>query len=78
MPPGTQERPHRHGRSRQFFYVLEGVLTMRTDGGLEAVSGGEGIEIAPGVVHQAVNQSAGDVRFLVVSSPPSHGDRVDM
>ena len=38
---------------------------------------GEGIEIAPGQAHQAINRSAADVRFVVTSQPPSHGDRVE-
>jgi mannose-6-phosphate isomerase-like protein (cupin superfamily) len=38
---------------------------------------GEGIEIAPGQAHQAINQSASAVRFLVTSQPPSHSDRMD-
>ena len=38
---------------------------------------GEGIEIAPGQVHQAINRGAEDARFLVTSQPPSHGDRME-
>jgi len=35
----------------------------------------QGVEIAPGVAHQAFNRSDADVRFLVTSVPPSHGDK---
>jgi mannose-6-phosphate isomerase-like protein (cupin superfamily) len=35
------------------------------------------LEIEPGTVHQARNETKADVRFLVVSVPPSRGDRVD-
>jgi len=76
MPPGTFETKHRHQRSRQFFYVLEGTLAMTIDGADILIMAGEGLEIAPGVEHQAKNTSAADVRFLVVSQPPSHGDRI--
>jgi mannose-6-phosphate isomerase-like protein (cupin superfamily) len=38
---------------------------------------GEGIEIAPGQIHQAMNRGSADLRFLVTSQPPSHGDRFD-
>jgi quercetin dioxygenase-like cupin family protein len=76
MPAGTKEQRHFHKRSQQFFYVLEGELTMELAGVLYRLAAGRGLEIAPGESHQAMNQSEGDVRFLVVSQPPSQGDRV--
>jgi mannose-6-phosphate isomerase-like protein (cupin superfamily) len=77
MPPGTAERRHRHGRSRQFFYVLSGELTLEVEGAERPLTANQGLEVAPGEVHQAFNRGARDVRFLVVSQPPSHGDRID-
>ena len=77
MPPETEEKAHWHVRARQMFYVLEGELTMRLDDGDVQVGSGSALEIEPGAVHQARNESGTDVRFLVVSVPPSHGDRVD-
>jgi len=75
MPPGAGERRHFHLRARQFFYVLRGDLAMEVDGRHHRLSAGEGLEIAPGEPHQASNTSQADVRFLVISQPPSHGDR---
>jgi len=75
MPPGTAEQRHLHERARQFFYVLEGELTLEVDQRAFLVAAGEGLEIEPGQLHQALNWSAADVRFLVISHPPSHGDR---
>lgn len=77
MPPGTREVRHHHARARQFFFVLEGELTMEVEHHEFTVRAGEGIEIAPGQAHQAMNRSADAVRFVVTSQPPSHGDRVD-
>lgn len=77
MPAKTQEVAHYHRESRQFFYVLEGSLTMEVGGEAKVVVAGAGMEIAPGVVHQVRNESGGEVRFLVISQPPSHGDRVE-
>lgn len=77
MPPGASETRHHHQRARQFFYVLEGELTMEIENLVFKLQQGEGIEIAPGKRHQAINQSANAVRFLVTSQPPSHGDRMD-
>lgn len=77
MPPGTAENPHHHELARQFFYVLEGTFTMVLAGERHTLQPGDGIEIAPGVIHQARNDSTADVRFLVASSPTTRGDRVD-
>ena len=77
MPAGASERRHWHERARQFFHVLAGALTMEADGAEWVLGAGEGVEIAPGVAHQAMNRSGEDVRFTVTSVPPSHGDRVE-
>lgn len=76
MPPGTSEQRHFHERARQFFYVLAGELTMELAGGAVTLRAGEGVEISPGEPHQARNASSSDARFLVISEPPSHGDRI--
>jgi mannose-6-phosphate isomerase-like protein (cupin superfamily) len=76
MPPATEEQRHWHARARQFFYVLEGELTMQFDDRVVIVGARQGIEIAPGTAHQAKNSSGADTRFLVISQPPSHGDRL--
>ena len=77
MPPGTSETPHHHVRARQFFYVLAGELTLAVEHHDFTLRAGEGLEIAPGQLHQAINRSHAKVRILVTSQPPSHGDRVD-
>ena len=76
MPPGAREVRHRHAHSRQFFYVLSGTLTMEVEGTTHQLGVRAGIELAPGTAHQAINDSDADVEFLVVSTPPSHGDRI--
>jgi quercetin dioxygenase-like cupin family protein len=75
MPPGAQEQRHFHAWSKQFFFVLAGELTLEVRGIHHSLTVGAGLEIAPGEPHQAVNYSDGDVRFIVISQPPSHGDR---
>jgi mannose-6-phosphate isomerase-like protein (cupin superfamily) len=76
MPPGTREQPHRHAHARQFFYVLSGTLTMDVEGTRHRIGARTGIELPPGTAHQAINEGDADVEFLVVSTPPSHGDRI--
>lgn len=76
MPPGTTETRHHHAHAHQFFYVLEGELTLEVEHEDHILCAGQGIEIAPGQAHQAINRSASPTRFLVTSQPPSHGDRI--
>jgi len=75
MPPGSAEVRHRHLRARQFFYVCAGQLDLEVEGVVHSLGAGVGLEVAPGAAHQALNRSDADVEFLVVSQPPSHGDR---
>jgi mannose-6-phosphate isomerase-like protein (cupin superfamily) len=75
MPAGAREKRHFHRRARQFFYVLGGELTLEVEGRRHAIGAGQGVEIAQGERHQAMNSSGEDVRFLVISAPPAQGDR---
>jgi len=77
VPPGAAEVRHHHERAQQFFYILEGAATMEVDGRLLRLAAGEGVRIPASIPHQFRNESVQTVRFLVISQPPSHGDRVD-
>jgi len=76
MPPGAAEQRHRHARARQLFYVLEGEAVLEMEGAAHVLRPGEGLHVPPGAAHQMRNDSGADARFLVVSAPKSHGDRV--
>ena len=76
MPPDTSEARHSHVHARQFFFVLEGELTLEVEHYDFVLHPGEGLEISPGQRHQAMNRSVKSVRMLVTSQPPSHGDRI--
>jgi mannose-6-phosphate isomerase-like protein (cupin superfamily) len=75
---GESEQRHYHAYSRQFFYILAGEAVIEVDGENKILQAQQGIEIAPGVVHQFRNESNSEVTFLVVSVPKSHGDRVEV
>src|ERR1700684_2856947 len=77
MPPGAAELRHHHDRSQQFFYILTGEVLMEINGENMLIPAGSGVRILPGTRHQIRNPSSSPVRFLVVSQPPSHGDRID-
>ncbi|MBM3116867.1 cupin domain-containing protein [Jeongeupia naejangsanensis] len=76
VPPGGSEVRHAHARARQFFYVLAGELAIEVDGVTHRVTAGQGLDIAPTQAHQVCNRGDIDARFLVVSQPPSHNDRI--
>lgn len=78
MPAGTQEARHYHTVARQFFFVLSGELTMEMEGEIQQLSRHQGIEIPPLAKHQARNESAQAVEFLVISHPTTRGDRVNV
>jgi len=77
MPPGTREVRHWHARAVQFFYVLAGTLTLEVEGVVHHLAPRTGIELPQGTAHQVTNDSAAPVEFLVVTMPPSRGDRIE-
>lgn len=78
MPPATQEKRHFHSLSRQFFFVLSGELTMELEGEMHRLGAQQGIEIPPLAKHQARNDSAHELEFMVISHPTPRGDRTDL
>lgn len=78
MPPNTAEISHYHQNTEQFFYCLEGQLEIDMTASQHKLEPGEGLHIQAGAIHKAKNTSTVPVRFMVISSPYSHSDRVDV
>ena len=78
VPPGSTEVKHYHSKSEQFFFVLSGIATMETDTEILEIRPDQGIHIPAGIVHQLSNRHNHALKFLVISTPPSHGDRVEV
>jgi uncharacterized cupin superfamily protein len=57
--------------------VLTGTLTLEVEGAVHRLPARTGIELPQGTAHQAINETDADVEFLVVSTPPSQGDRIE-
>lgn len=76
MPPGSSEVPHSHRFAQQFFFILSGSLVMQVEAEEIQLRAGEGLRVPRGVPHRISNRSEEEARFLVISQPPSHGDRV--
>lgn len=77
MPGKTEEVRHYHERARQFFFVLSGEAMLEVDGVRLMLREQEGAEVPPGVWHQMKNERFDEVEFLVISSPPTRGDRIE-
>lgn len=77
MPAGSSEVRHWHARAMQFFYVLSGTLTMEVEGKVHSLDARTGLELPQGTAHQVTNESSAAVEFLVVTMPPSRGDRIE-
>ncbi|WP_250229178.1 cupin domain-containing protein [Anaeropeptidivorans aminofermentans] len=75
MPPNTKEDMHYHKKSRQFFYIIRGKALMKLDNEDIDMEEGDGIAIEPYKWHQMTNPFEKDVKFIVFSSPKSHGDK---
>ena len=78
VPPLAGETSHFHVRARQFFYVLSGTATIEFGSGSVTFSAGQGLDVLPHTPHRFVNRSDNDVVFLVISSPATAGDRVNV
>ena len=75
MPPAASEVRHRHGSAAQCFYVLSGTLTLEVEGTAHRVASRQAMTVTLPARHQAHNKGEEDVRFLVISAPPTRGDR---
>ncbi|WP_319407254.1 cupin domain-containing protein [uncultured Desulfosarcina sp.] len=75
VPSGSSEVRHLHNRAEQFFYVLSGIATLEVAGNIHVLRPNEGFHVPAGVLHTLSNRHEQILEFLVVSTPPSHGDR---
>ncbi len=78
IPPGLGEVRHYHARSRQLFYVLQGRLRIEAGETASQLGAGDSMEIPPSLPHRVTNPFQEDVHFLVVSSPSTAGDRINL
>tara|TARA_B100000700_G_C14951784_1_gene812029 strand:+ start:66 stop:428 length:363 start_codon:yes stop_codon:yes gene_type:complete len=78
VPAGEAEVKHYHEHAEQFFFVLSGCATIELDGQIHKVTAQQGLHVSAGRVHQLSNQGTEPLHFIVTSTPPSHGDRIDV
>ncbi|UOU99733.1 cupin domain-containing protein [Chryseobacterium daecheongense] len=78
MPSGTSEKFHFHEYAEQFFYILKGEGTFYLDDKKITVKAGESLSILPGFKHYISNETLNDLEFLVISSPSTNKDRIEI
>jgi|Deesub1362A_J573_1020465.scaffolds.fasta_scaffold00051_133 mannose-6-phosphate isomerase-like protein (cupin superfamily) len=75
VKPGGSTLPHKHIRSEEIYYILEGRGRVTVGEETAVVSEFDAILIPPGMIHYIENIGDKDLVFLCVSSPPySHTD----
>jgi uncharacterized cupin superfamily protein len=74
VPPGTLgARPHIHWGHDEYFYILQGQLTVATDTGEVALSAGDLAQAGRGAVHGFRNASPSTpTRALCMYTPPGY------
>lgn len=78
VPPGQAEAAHYHKRANQFFFVLSGEASLEVDQKLHKLGPNQGLYIPSGSHHQLRNEAQTELVFLVISTPKSHGDRIEV
>jgi mannose-6-phosphate isomerase-like protein (cupin superfamily) len=78
VPAGCREARHYHKKAEQFFFVLSGTATLEVEGVICQLMPQQGLHIAAGKKHQLRNEGKEPLSFIVTSTPPSHGDRIDL
>ena len=69
LPAGASTTRHRHPKTEEIYYLLEGTGLMDIDGQTQEVTVGDAIAIPPGAVHQITNQGEETLKFLCCCAP---------
>jgi mannose-6-phosphate isomerase-like protein (cupin superfamily) len=73
--PGLSTQRHRHARTEEIYYVVQGVGKMEIDGECKEVGVGDAILIPPGAAHKLSCLGTSDLKILCCCAPPySHED----
>lgn len=80
--PGYHTNLHRHNRTSEAFYVLDGVLSVRLGGVTRDYPAGSYVLVQPGTTHAQGNRGKVPVRLLLTMTPGgferSFRDRVEL
>lgn len=78
MPFNASEEMHYHEKAMQVFYILRGKAELEIDGIMQTISSDGSICIKSKSLHFIANNNPEDLEFLVISSPSTEGDRIEI
>lgn len=78
IPVGGSEILHYHKNVIQFFYILSGWASFQLEDVTHILKANQGIQIQPMQSHSIANHGTTDLSLLVISSPHSHSDRINI
>jgi mannose-6-phosphate isomerase-like protein (cupin superfamily) len=77
LPRGRGTTPHRHLKTEEIYYILDGEGLMQLGDQTREVGPGDAIAIPPGTVHRITNTGGGLLKFLCCCAPGyEHEDTV--
>ncbi len=77
LPPGRSTLPHRHLKTEEIYYILEGRGLMRVGEETAEIGPGDAVAIPPGQSHAITNIGTAELKFLCCSAPCyEHDDTV--
>ena len=69
LPAGGSTTPHRHLKTEEIYYILEGHGSMQVDMETQSVGPGDAIAIPPCSLHQITNTGIDLLKFLCCCAP---------
>jgi mannose-6-phosphate isomerase-like protein (cupin superfamily) len=69
MPPMSANTLHKHIRSEEFYFVLEGTGRMRVGGETLTVPKHGGVHVGPELLRQVFNDTDEEVLWLIIGAP---------
>ena len=74
LPPGRSTTLHRHLKTEEIYYILQGRGSMQVDNETRTVGPGDAIAIPPGSIHQITNIDTISLKFLCCCAPGYEDD----
>ena len=78
LSPSLSTTAHRHNRTEEIYYILEGAGLMQVDQEQRHVAPGDAIAILPGQLHQITNTGDALLKFLCCCAPPYEHDDTEL
>jgi mannose-6-phosphate isomerase-like protein (cupin superfamily) len=77
LPQGGSTMAHRHLKTEEIYYILEGRGSMQVNEEIKSVGQGDAIAIPPGSLHKIANTGTNTLKFLCCCAPGyEHEDTV--